>query len=321
MKKLLSTLLFVAAMPASELCADAYIEMTVGGGTMTMKQWYSGDKSRNEIPQLSGSDAGLMAGMGNLMGQPLAITRLDKGVEWIIAKPSKSYLENSVKVPYHAPDPTSFGNNNTLDALNPDEPDKAPKIEIKKAGSAKVAGFDTDGYELWMDGKLAARYWMAPNKGALKDAFAQRDAFEKKLNTMRYADWPKADREAMTGAANAMQGALLGQMSGAFKLFNTGLPDGLPLKIEFLDEESGQMMTAMEIKAVNTDKIDPSNFEIPAGFKKTTQEQVAADMMGMDPGAMQDLMKQLPQNLNDGGINPEELLKLQQKMAPPGGGQ
>jgi|GEM_PF-1415520 len=316
MKNIIRSLLVLLGITLCPVSADSSIEMNVSGGTMTMKQSYSGDKARNEIPQLSDSDSGLMvSGPVNPMSQPLMVTRLDKAVEWIIAKPSKTYMENPIKIPYLPMPPTAFSADNTQYSSNTNSPPEASgKMEVKKNGSQKIADFATDGYEIWMDGKLAAKYWIAAKDGVLKDAFGQKDAFEKKLNQLKYSTWPKDDQGAAVKSANAMQKAMFGQMTDSLKLFNTGLPDGIPLKVEFLDEDSGKLVTAMEVTMVNTNKIDAAQFEIPAGFTKTTQSAIAEDMMNMDPEAMQDMIQKAPENLNSDGVNPEQLLKLQKDI-------
>ncbi len=312
MKKIILSVLLFSGWITHPLHADAYIEMTLAGG-MTIKAWYAGDKSRSEIPGLGGMPA--------MMGSPLTVTRLDKGVEWLISTPNKNYIEKPIKEPYQKPTQTAFGTDDVKSELAEDPNETTPKVEVKKNGTQKVAGIDCDGYEMYIDGKLAGRAWIPQKNKMIEDAFKQREDFEAKLTALRYADWPKEDKDAMLNLGSMMRGAMFGNMGSNFKLFNTGMPEGAPLKMEFIDEENGKLQTAMEITAINTDVISAKLFEIPAGYVKTTPENTAAEMLGMDPEAMQNLMNQMPQNLNMEGIDPQELLKLQQKMQQGGGGQ
>lgn len=312
MKKIISLFILSAALINPPLHADAYIEMTLAGG-MTIKEWYAGDKSRSELPSLGGMPA--------MMGSPLTVKRLDKGVEWLISNPNKSYIENPIKEPYQKPTQTAFGKDDVKSELAEDKNEKTPKVEVKKAGTQKVAGIDCDGYEMYIDGKLAGRAWIPHKNKMVDDAFKQREAFEAKLTALKYADWPKEDRSAMLNLGAVMRGAMFGNMGPGFNLFNTGMPEGSPLKMEFLDEETGKLQTAMEVTLINTDAVDAKLFEIPTGYVKATPENTAAEMLGMDPTKMQDMLNKIPENLNMEGIDPQELLKLQQQMQQGGGGQ
>jgi hypothetical protein len=270
--------------------ADHYIETTAMGGGL-VKTWMSGDKKRDEssianMPSMKGMAQMLPPGMG----QTIKITRLDKGVEWTLYPAQHTYAERSLELPYT--EQKDDQNANAGDSTTGDNP-KESKMEIRKVSGQKTfAGYSSDGYEIVVDQKVQQVLWLAPLTGDLKTVYDETQRFNKKLQEIEFSKWPKKDQVDIKAGFDMMK------MMGKGFLNTQKIPEGYPMCMEAngseaaADEEDNAMMKGpmYQVNTVSAKAVSTDMFEIPAGYTRSTEEQ-------MQQQSMQEMMKKFQQQM------------------------
>lgn len=244
-----------------------------------MKQWMSGQKHRMESS----------APMG---GRSVVITRVDRGVRWILDPERRVYQERPL--------------DESTGAMEKEE-ECLPKI-TPVSGQRQIAGFPASGYQLACEQSPgeAVTLWMAKPTGALSAVERDTEAY-----------YQAYERAVHTPSSGPAWGNLSGGMLNRFK----DLPKGMPLAIEASDPEAGRM-TVFEVVAVSTAPVDPTLFEIPAGYTKVNDfaggAAAVGGMAGRMPQAQQaaEMMRQQLQGAAQGesgdGANTERMLQQMQ---------
>jgi hypothetical protein len=127
------------------------------------------------------------------------------------------------------------------------------KVVVKKTGeSAKIAGFKSQKYQIYVDGQLRQEVWMASVPG-----------FEGQV------DLPK-----MTKLAQALnpQSAAPGSSWRNSPEMTKLMSGGMPMKI--VEYSKGGPMTVMTVTSVEQKKLPASTFQPPAGWKQVDFNQM-----------------------------------------------
>ena len=212
---------------ASAAWADIYLESKMsaeeGEKPVVMKQYYTADRMRMEMPQV------------------VMITRLDKGLMWVLMSEMKMYQE------------TTFEEMKRMVPKKKEEP-KAPEVRVELTDQTqKIAGYEARLTKVWVDGKWMD-WWVSPEVDVTDDfsKFA-----EKQAELM-------ADVESGTGS----------------KGFNEALLQvkGFPLKqVYYSDEQGTKVQSVMEVIKVEKNALDEALFEIPEGYQKFSMPQITPE--------------------------------------------
>lgn len=138
--------------------------------------------------------------------------------------------------------------------------EKPAKITVKAAGKKETLhGFACEVYEVYEDGELAARYWLAPSVST--DVF---DAYQKELS-----EWLKG----------------MGPL-GANRLreWEYVRDKGFPIKVTRIKPIAGQLSFNREILRVEEKSLDDRLFRPPQDYEHV--EAPALPKMGVKPGSM-----------------------------------
>jgi hypothetical protein len=327
---------FVASMLVATQPVEAasYIEARVAMGAIS-KTWVDGDKRREEIvSDTSGQGVAALLQLAGPMGNQIKITRPDRGVEWTLYPALKSYSERRLELPYP---PVGDPKGEEDDSLKLENLPGAKDVKIqfeKLPGTKTVAGFPCQGYATKASsGGLSQgdmRTWVAPIKSPLDAVLKDQENFEKKLRAAEYAKWPEAERaqrqkDLESFARILSKGLGMGQPLAGIE----SVPEGFPMLIEMAGggEEGHSFLTGplFEVIAVKTDVKPADGFDLPSGWKKTSEEAVAR---AAGAQMMQKLFKQgAPGNdegegggdENSGQVIPQNLQQMLQHLQ--GGGE
>ena len=131
-------------------------------------------------------------------------------------------------------------------------------IEARKAGGKKkVNGYPTIGYEVLVNGKRSQELWVTPwsniegGKDA-KEAFGEMGSFFKEMMEA-FSSMGGGDKQTK-------------KMGGAFFAVLEEL-DGFPVVTKSFNDD-GSLDTESELRSSKRMKLDPADFEPPAGYKR-----------------------------------------------------
>ncbi len=300
MKAYLSLLLLL--LPALGR-SDVMMESTMMMG-MKSTSWTSGLKRRQEASMGANNP---LAAFGGLAGNQITIQRVDKNVEWTIYPSFHVYTEKSLAIPYAKTPEMKSGPTTEGKAEKPDS------IEVQKRPEPQtIAGLTSSGHDIIVNQKPQSIVWIAPKQSPIDQVMKEEEAFSSALWEKQYESWPLKEKMEMKLGMK-----LLGMMGKGMMNVFAGMkdwPEGMPVKMEMLKTPDNEMPgTFFELTKLGVDPVDASLFEIPAGFRKVTSDeltqlQTKEVMKGMGMGGQdfekmqkemekmqKDLQKQMPQ--------------------------
>jgi len=258
------------------LQAQVYVE-THSMGSITTKTWTIADKQREETAfSLNENGESLMQDMGhNLtrgLGDTVKIKRLDKGVEWTLYPDRKQYTELPLAVP-HSDDAelSVIPSDDDVETEN----QRMSEMKLRKVPQKRtIAGIECYGVEMLFDGKVQQRIWMAPTSNPLvKKVMEQTESFDQKLLKAQYGTWAKDRFEKVQNAWKLLE--------NVFGTADVGkeFSEGFPVLVEMVEESAPGPLVVLEVKSMNDQSISPDLFDIPAGYKLTTESALHEELI------------------------------------------
>lgn len=255
-----ASFLIGALMISSSAFADTSMKAKVllAGDTQS---WLSGNKRRMEVQV-------------PLVGKIVTITRVDRGVEWILNVDKKIYQERSIALPYKpsedsgSSDQNPYQNEESQDSSE-SQNDCVPLI-LKAPGTKTIAGYTVTGFSLTCEGKGSqGMIWMAPPLGPLAAVSGEWEAYYKAHATALYANFPPAERKELISVTAKFGDALKDLLTSRLGK-PTKFPKGVIMAVEgkFTNNGTGPSKTVYEVKEITPNPVDPNLFEIPAGYQK-----------------------------------------------------
>jgi Domain of unknown function (DUF4412) len=281
-------------------------EQTTMGGMMGMMSskgnettYIKGDKMRTESQtEMTGAMGGMMKG-GSRTVAATTITRLDKGVLWMINNTDSTYAEISLK---------GAGVDSVAAGF------KVKDISVKKTGQTKdIIGYKCDGVEVSMtfemtpEGKKQAQaegqaqtytvktlFWMRPE---VKDLEELRHFWDQMVDVAKVSQKGSPMADAMGplfGKLKEIQGVPLGmemtmenpmgeggdqaqqaKTQEAMKMLKQVMKgQGKAPATESSESETNSIKVTREVTAISKGAVGDGLFEVPNGYKKTAQPTV-----------------------------------------------
>ncbi|MGQ0794218.1 MAG: DUF4412 domain-containing protein [Deltaproteobacteria bacterium] len=137
--------------------------------------------------------------------------------------------------------------------------DKPVKLDLKKTGAVEsIAGFKSNKYEVYEDGKLSEEVWVSAELG-----------LDKELDMKKMADYMTEIKKATKQSSG---------LDEQEKVFKTLYDSGFPTKT-VSHAIGGQGSYIEEITKVSPGDVADGEFQAPAGYKKVTlTEMLSADI-------------------------------------------
>lgn len=252
MKSYLLILLYgVSIFFAGPVLADSYVEKKMPFSEVPTKTWTQGPKQRSEINiPIFGT------------GTSVTIIRADKNVQWTINTKDQTYFESPLTV-------------RTTEKPPPDEPylthsaksDPTCKGRFKKLSDQRIiAGVKAVAYqEFCQEAPNQVRtHWFAPNSGLAAEIQKEETNFLKARSAAQYADRSEKKKKDLEKMLLLMQDKVRRSLPNKDK---AKWPKGYVLAME--TEMDGKKILNFEVTKMSREKIDPSLFEIPAGYTKS----------------------------------------------------
>ncbi|BEQ16829.1 DUF4412 domain-containing protein [Desulfoferula mesophila] len=132
-------------------------------------------------------------------------------------------------------------------------PQPPDKVEVKKTGeSAKIAGYQSQKYQVYVDGKLRQEVWMASAPG-----------FKGQVDLTKMTKLAQA-----MNPQSAAPGSSWRNSPEMTKLMSAGMP------MKMVEYSRGGPMTVMTVTSVEQKKLPASTFQPPAGWKQVDFNQM-----------------------------------------------
>ncbi len=274
---------------------QGFMGMWTSRGTET--SYIKGEKIRNESEtKTEGGMPGMMPGG---MPKAVSIMRLDKGLTWIVNDADSTYQEITMK------QLTDTLASITKDAKQP--PIKVKEVTVKKTGETKtIAGYKCDGVlvkvaiesiddQKPMTFESQTLLWTTPQVKDLEELSKFWDRlWEESMASMensQMSDFIKPMWEKMKAVEGVILGMemtlpnLMGGISGQdkdemkeamkmMKQYMKGAKGGEEGGEAAKEPESDGMKMTREITSISKSKLNDSLFEIPAGYKKSSQSMM-----------------------------------------------
>ncbi len=247
---------FIALMLIShQAFADVHTrsQVLVAGETQT---WLSGQKKRVEAK-------------APMLGQIVIITRVDRGVEWILLPAKKVYQEKAIALPYIEDDKNAKGEGADIGDYMPKTDEEGLKKEcvpeiLRLPNTRKIAGFDTTGFTIRCGNEKApGNIWMAPPVGMLAEVEKQDKAYNHEHAMSLFSKYPSPEREEFVTAIENL-GDLAKKFVGERMAPGTQFPRGVLMAME------GKGQKIFEIKEIQSNPVDPGLFEVPADYRRVS---------------------------------------------------
>lgn len=271
-------LVLLGSLVCQPAFADVYVR-SLGVSNMGENQtWYSGKKRREEtVVNLGG---------GMPTGKILTITRIDKGVEWELDPDLKIYKEKTIALPKTEEKlPTSVEREAVQAPHKPwvelpkEEKDFCEPVLTVLPNKESIAGFAATGYQAKCPNTAVSTMWMAPPNGVLKTFEKDVEQFDKAFQDELYKNFSAAEKKMVKEFFGAFGQAGASMLLG---IRPDKLPKHVPLRIEQTAEMGdGSVRThrLIDIQEIRADKADASQFDIPAGYRKVTDQEFS-DLQG-----------------------------------------
>ncbi len=259
MKSLKFFLILFLVMPSAFADTSMKAQFLVVGQTQS---WLSGQKKRMETQIL-------------VVGKVVIITRVDRGVEWILNPEKKMYQEKPIALPYLSDDNSNTQGSTDISQNNGEEPGESPQNDCvpelqRIPGTKVIAGFKTTGFSATCgSGPSVGKIWMAPPLGTLEAVSNEWAAYYHAHAVALYTKYPPAEQAELIPVTEKM-GDILKDLLGSRLGHPTQFPKGVIMAIEgkFSNNGAGPSKTVYEVKEISAGPVDPNLFEVPAGYQK-----------------------------------------------------
>ena len=220
--------------------------------TIFQKTWIKGSKRRIETDGGAPLDP----------GPKIFITRLDRGVLWVLNPRDKTYLEFPLAIP---PRPAYAPRPNLTAMLEKGDPECVGQMK-KLDGEKIIGGIRAVGYQASCKENPIRRttYWYAKNSSVAAGVQKDEKEFSRREVLVRNANLSDGERKEEETIWRINQ-------EGPRLSFDKEERDNWPTSyiLAMSDEINGNVRLRFEIKKLSIDKIDDALFEIPAGFTKS----------------------------------------------------
>lgn len=251
-------LFLIVLLAAPPAFADTYVKSQVLAAGES-QSWLSALKKRVEtkIP---------------VVGKVVIITRVDRGVEWILMPGKKVYQEKPIALPYLKDEGSASPAAGNIQDYLPQPDEEALKnqcvLEIRRLPEPKtIAGYKTTGFIILCgEDKGPGKVWMAPPLGTLAEVEQQDLAYNHAHAMALFANYPLNEKQDLVEISEKF-GDLVKTFMVKHMAPGTRFPRGVMMRLES-SLKNAPPAVLFEVKEIKTGPADPALFEIPPGYQK-----------------------------------------------------